>query len=41
DMMENRVKADLNYIENWSLWLDIKIIFLTVANIFKGDDQAI
>jgi len=33
DKMENRVKYDLWYIENWSWWLDVKIIFLTV---FKG-----
>jgi len=28
-----RVEYDLHYINNWSLWLDIKIIFLTI---FKG-----
>ena len=33
DKMEMRVKHDLEYVQNWSLWLDIKIIFLTV---FKG-----
>lgn len=27
--MEERVKRDIWYIENWSFWLDIKIIFLT------------
>ena len=27
---KQRVKHDLWYIENWSFWLDIKIIFLTV-----------
>ena len=28
-----RIKYDLYYIENWSVWMDIKIMFLTV---FKG-----
>ncbi|MBD0279333.1 MAG: sugar transferase, partial [Flavisolibacter sp.] len=38
--IQKRVELDLNYLENWSLWLDIKIIFLTVYNIVKGDKQA-
>lgn len=33
EKMEQRVKHDLWYIDNWSLWLDCKIILLTV---FKG-----
>ena len=31
--LQQRIECDLWYIENWSLWLDLKIIFLTV---FKG-----
>jgi len=36
----NRVKYDIFYVENWSLLLDIKIIFLTVLNAFKGEEKA-
>ncbi len=32
DQMEGRVKKDIEYIENWTFLLDLKIIFLTVWN---------
>lgn len=38
--MINRIRFDIFYIENWSLILDLKIIFQTVINIFKGDKKA-
>ena len=30
EMMEQRVKYDLAYVDNWSLWFDLKILFMTV-----------
>lgn len=38
--MTNRINYDVYYIENWSFILDIKIIFQTVINIFKGEEKA-
>lgn len=35
-----RVKFDIFYLENWSILLDIKIIFLTVINAIKGEEKA-
>jgi len=36
--IEERTKLDLFYIENWSLWFDIKIIIKTFIAIFKGEN---
>jgi putative colanic acid biosynthesis UDP-glucose lipid carrier transferase len=38
--MEGRVKRDVWYIENWSFFLDVRIIFMTVFNMFRGDKNA-
>ncbi len=35
-----RVKFDIFYIENWSLLLDLKIIFKTAINAVKGEEKA-
>lgn len=36
----NRVKYDIFYMENWSILLDIEIIFKTIYNVIKGDEKA-
>jgi Undecaprenyl-phosphate glucose phosphotransferase len=36
DKMAKRVEHDLHYIDNWSLWLDVKILFLTVLATVAG-----
>lgn len=38
--MEERIKRDIWYIENWSFWLDIKIILLTAKSIIMPDKNA-
>jgi putative colanic acid biosynthesis UDP-glucose lipid carrier transferase len=36
EKMEKRVEHDLFYIKNWSLFLDLKILFLTLTHVFTG-----
>lgn len=36
DKMEKRVQFDLDYIHRWSLWFDLKIVFLTIFKGFVG-----
>jgi len=38
--MEKRVEHDIWYLENWSLMLDLKIVLMTISNIFKGEKNA-
>lgn len=35
-----RIDFDLWYIENWTFWLDVQIISLTVWRMIKGDPNA-
>ena len=36
----NRVKYDIYYLENWSLILDLNIVFLTTINFLTGQKKA-
>jgi putative colanic acid biosynthesis UDP-glucose lipid carrier transferase len=38
--IQQRVASDLWYLEHWNIWLDIKIMLLTVYKVFAGDKQA-
>ena len=37
--MEDRVKADIWYVENWSFFLDIRIIWRTAMNMLKRNEK--
>ncbi len=32
---EERVRLDMYYIRNWSIWLDLQLLFRTVPAVFK------
>ena len=38
--MEGRVEHDIYYIQHWSIWLDLRIIWMTAKTIFKTDKNA-
>ena len=38
--MEGRVKRDIWYMEHWTIWLDIRIIWMTAKTIFIHDKKA-
>jgi putative colanic acid biosynthesis UDP-glucose lipid carrier transferase len=38
--MEGRVKRDIWYMEHWSIWLDIRIIWMTMKTFFVHDQNA-
>ena len=37
-LMEKRIQLDLWYINNWSLWLDLKIIARTCIEVLRGEN---
>ncbi|WP_254070893.1 undecaprenyl-phosphate glucose phosphotransferase [Pedobacter sp. L105] len=38
--MEKRVEHDIWYLEHWSSMLDVRIIFMTIINVFHGEENA-
>ena len=38
---QERFRMDLWYIDNWSLWLDVKIVFRTFGELFRGEPEPI
>jgi putative colanic acid biosynthesis UDP-glucose lipid carrier transferase len=40
NLMEERVKYDLYYIKNWSIWVDFEILFKTILITIFGDEAA-
>lgn len=40
DDIINRVRLDIFYLENWSLLLDLKIVFQTIYNAVRGEEKA-
>lgn len=38
--LEMRIASDLWYLENWTIWLDLRIVFLTIYQVFSGDKNA-
>jgi len=40
DLLRKRVESDIWYIENWSIGLDCKIVWLSICLMLKGDSRA-
>lgn len=41
ELMRKRVQYDVWYLENWSFWLDVKIVLLTMWSMLKGNENAV
>lgn len=40
EQLQQRVEHDIWYMEHWSLWLDVKIVFTTLVNMIVGEKNA-
>jgi putative colanic acid biosysnthesis UDP-glucose lipid carrier transferase len=40
EQLRKRIEYDIWYMEHWSLWLDIRVILLTIYCTIKGDKNA-
>ena len=40
DKIKKRTECDLYYIENWSVWFDLKILFMTPISLITKSDSA-
>lgn len=40
EQLRKRIEHDIWYMENWSLWLDLRIVFLTIYVTIRGDKNA-
>jgi putative colanic acid biosysnthesis UDP-glucose lipid carrier transferase len=40
EQLRKRIEHDIWYMEHWSLWLDLRIILLTIYSTLKGDKNA-
>ena len=38
---QDRFAMDLWYIDHWSLWLDLKIVFMTFGELFRGEPEPV
>jgi putative colanic acid biosynthesis UDP-glucose lipid carrier transferase len=38
--IKRRVASDIWYLEHWNIWLDLRILFLTVYQVFTANDHA-
>jgi lipopolysaccharide/colanic/teichoic acid biosynthesis glycosyltransferase len=37
--LADRVEWDNHYVENWSAWLDVKVVLMTIACVLRGHSE--